>query len=58
VGDEDLWTGPMGAFERNGFVEVHAFDSFFGGAESGPSPRAPAEPYPVLRRDLAPARQT
>lgn len=41
VGDDELWTGPMGAFEKNGFVEVHAFD-----------------PYPVLRRDLAPARQT
>ena len=38
VGDEELWTGPMGAFAANGFVEVHAF-----------------EPYPVLRRDLAPA---
>ncbi len=41
VSDEDLWTGPMGAFEKNGFVEVHAFD-----------------PYPVLRRELAPAAQT
>jgi GNAT superfamily N-acetyltransferase len=41
VGDADLWTGPMGAYEKNGFVEVHAFD-----------------PYPVLRRELAPARQT
>jgi GNAT superfamily N-acetyltransferase len=58
VSDEDLWTGPMGAYEENGFVEVHAFDSIFGGAASGPTPRAPAEPYPVLRRELAPARQT
>jgi GNAT superfamily N-acetyltransferase len=37
VSDEELWTGPMGAFTAGGFVEVSAF-----------------EPYPVLRRDLAP----
>jgi hypothetical protein len=37
VSDEELWTGPLGAYVQNGFVEVHAF-----------------EPYPVLRRELAP----
>jgi GNAT superfamily N-acetyltransferase len=25
VSDEELWTGPVGAFAKNGFVEVHAF---------------------------------
>ena len=28
VRDDELWTGPMSAFERNGFVEVHAFDPY------------------------------
>jgi GNAT superfamily N-acetyltransferase len=28
VSDDELWTGPMGAFERNGFVEVHAFEPY------------------------------
>jgi GNAT superfamily N-acetyltransferase len=28
VSDEELWTGPMGAFEKNGFVEVHAFEPY------------------------------
>ncbi|MEZ4298766.1 MAG: GNAT family N-acetyltransferase [Polyangiaceae bacterium] len=28
VRDEELWTGPMGAFEKNGFVEVHAFEPY------------------------------
>ena len=28
VRDEELWTGPMSAFERNGFVEVHTFDPY------------------------------
>jgi GNAT superfamily N-acetyltransferase len=28
VGDDELWTGPMGAFEKNGFVEVHAFEPY------------------------------
>jgi len=26
VSDEELWTGPMGAYLANGFVEVSAFD--------------------------------
>jgi hypothetical protein len=25
VRDDELWTGPMAAFEDSGFVEVHAF---------------------------------
>jgi GNAT superfamily N-acetyltransferase len=28
VSDEELWTGPMGAFVKNGFVEVHAFEPY------------------------------
>jgi GNAT superfamily N-acetyltransferase len=28
VSDEELWTGPMGAYARNGFVEVHAFEPY------------------------------
>lgn len=28
VRDDELWTGPMGAFEANGFVEVHAFEPY------------------------------
>ena len=28
VSDDELWTGPMSAFERNGFVEVHAFEPY------------------------------
>ncbi|MFO0589568.1 MAG: GNAT family N-acetyltransferase [Polyangiaceae bacterium] len=28
VRDDELWTGPMSAFERNGFVEVHTFDPY------------------------------
>lgn len=28
VRDDELWTGPMGAFEQNGFVEVHAFEPY------------------------------
>jgi GNAT superfamily N-acetyltransferase len=28
VSDEELWTGPMSAFEKNGFVEVHAFEPY------------------------------
>jgi len=36
VSDEELWTGPMGAFTASGFAEVHA--AF--------------EPYPVLRKEL------
>lgn len=28
VSDEELWTGPMGAFARNGFVEVHEFEPY------------------------------
>ena len=28
VRDDELWTGPMGAFERNGFEEVHAFEPY------------------------------
>jgi GNAT superfamily N-acetyltransferase len=28
VSDEELWTGPMGAFTANGFVEVSAFDPY------------------------------
>jgi GNAT superfamily N-acetyltransferase len=28
VSDDELWTGPMGAFEKNGFVEVHAFEPY------------------------------
>ena len=28
VRDDELWTGPMSAFERNGFVEVHGFDPY------------------------------
>jgi GNAT superfamily N-acetyltransferase len=37
VSDEELWTGPAGAFAASGFTEAQAFD-----------------PYPVLRRRLAP----
>lgn len=28
VRDDELWTGPMGAFEANGFVEVHTFEPY------------------------------
>lgn len=28
VRDDELWTGPMSAFERNGFVEVHSFEPY------------------------------
>lgn len=28
VRDDELWTGPMGAFEQNGFVEVSAFEPY------------------------------
>ncbi|WP_437564702.1 GNAT family N-acetyltransferase [Sorangium sp. So ce542] len=28
VSDEELWTGPVSAFTRNGFVEVHAFEPY------------------------------
>jgi GNAT superfamily N-acetyltransferase len=28
VSDDELWTGPMGAYEKNGFVEVHAFEPY------------------------------
>lgn len=28
VRDDELWTGPMGAFERNGFVEVSSFGPY------------------------------
>jgi GNAT superfamily N-acetyltransferase len=28
VSDEELWTGPVSAFEKNGFVEVHAFEPY------------------------------
>jgi GNAT superfamily N-acetyltransferase len=28
VRDDELWTGPMGAFEKNGFVEVHTFEPY------------------------------
>jgi GNAT superfamily N-acetyltransferase len=28
VRDDELWTGPMSAFERNGFVEVHTFEPY------------------------------
>jgi hypothetical protein len=28
VSDEELWTGPMGAYAANGFVEVHAFEPY------------------------------
>jgi GNAT superfamily N-acetyltransferase len=28
VSDEELWTGPMGAFTANGFVEVSAFEPY------------------------------
>lgn len=28
VSDDELWTGPMGAFTQNGFVEVHAFEPY------------------------------
>lgn len=28
VRDDELWTGPIGAFEKNGFVEVHAFEPY------------------------------
>ena len=40
VSDEELWTGPMGAFTAHGFEIVNDF-----------------EPYPVLRRDLAPTSE-
>lgn len=26
--DDELWTGPVGAFTRNGFVEVHEFEPY------------------------------
>lgn len=28
VRDDELWTGPMGAFEKNGFAEVHTFEPY------------------------------
>jgi GNAT superfamily N-acetyltransferase len=28
VNDDELWTGPMSPFEKNGFVEVHAFEPY------------------------------
>lgn len=28
VSDEELWTGPMGAFAASGFVEVHEFEPY------------------------------
>jgi GNAT superfamily N-acetyltransferase len=28
VSDEELWTGPTGAFTANGFVEVHGFEPY------------------------------
>jgi GNAT superfamily N-acetyltransferase len=28
VSDEELWTGPISAFAKNGFVEVHAFEPY------------------------------
>jgi GNAT superfamily N-acetyltransferase len=28
VSDEELWTGPMGAYAANGFVEVNSFDPY------------------------------
>ncbi|WP_437322309.1 GNAT family N-acetyltransferase [Sorangium sp. So ce394] len=28
VSDEELWTGPVSAFTRNGFVEVHTFEPY------------------------------
>ncbi|WP_437972373.1 GNAT family N-acetyltransferase [Sorangium sp. So ce260] len=28
VSDEELWTGPVSAFTRNGFVEVNAFEPY------------------------------
>jgi len=28
VSDEELWTGPMGAYSRNGFVEVSDFEPY------------------------------
>jgi GNAT superfamily N-acetyltransferase len=28
VSDDELWTGPVSAFTKNGFVEVHAFEPY------------------------------
>lgn len=28
VSDDELWTGPLSAFTKNGFVEVHAFEPY------------------------------
>ncbi|MBK8255882.1 MAG: GNAT family N-acetyltransferase [Polyangiaceae bacterium] len=28
VRDDELWTGPIGAFEKNGFVEVNSFEPY------------------------------
>lgn len=28
VSDDELWTGPMGVYEKNGFVEVHTFEPY------------------------------
>lgn len=28
VSDDELWTGPMGAYEQNGFIEVNAFEPY------------------------------
>ena len=28
VNDEELWTGPVSAFAKSGFVEVHAFEPY------------------------------
>jgi GNAT superfamily N-acetyltransferase len=28
VNDEELWTGPVGAFTRNGFIEVNTFEPY------------------------------
>ncbi len=46
VSDEELWTGPLGAFAAAGFVEVSAAK----GTEGGPA--ALPQAYPVLRRVL------
>ncbi|APR79626.1 Hypothetical protein A7982_04973 [Minicystis rosea] len=28
VSDDELWTGPMGVYEKNGFIEVHTFEPY------------------------------
>ncbi len=50
VSDEELWTGPLGAFAAAGFVEVSAIEAPAGG--EGTTTVLP-QAYPVLRRDLA-----